>query len=161
MKNSLLLVVDVQRNFINENTENLISKLSALIQNNNYNYVAFTKFINDENSNFYKSLNYKGCMNEYDREIVIETKDYRIFNKRTYTALTNELKDYLKEKNIDIVYLCGIETDACIFKTALDLFDNNYNFKVLKDYCMSHSSLENHNMAIHLLERLIGKDNII
>ncbi len=161
MKNSLLLVVDVQRNFINENTKSLISKINELIKNSNYNYIAFTKFINDENSNFYKSIDFKGCMNEYDREIVIETKDYRIFEKRTYTALTNELKDYLNEKNIGVVNLCGIDTDACVLKTALDLFDNNYNVKVLKDYCMSHSNLENHNMAIHLLERLIGKDNIV
>ncbi len=162
MNRNLLLIIDVQRNFINENTESLISKISTLTKDSiNYKYIAFTKFINDENSNFYKVLNYKGCMHENDREIVLDTNGYKIFNKRTYTALTNELKNYIKEKNINVIYLCGIDTDACIFKTALDLFENNYNVKVLKDYCMSHSGLENHNMAIILLEKLIGKDNVI
>ena len=103
MNNSLLLIIDVQRNFINENTESLISKINEFIKKSNYNYIAFTKFINDENSNFYKVLNYKGCINEYDREIAIETKDNKIFNKRTYTALTDELKKYISEKNIKII----------------------------------------------------------
>ncbi len=161
MNNSLLLIIDVQRNFINENTESLISKINEFIKKSNYNYIAFTKFINDENSNFYKVLNYKGCINEYDREIAIETKDNKIFNKRTYTALTDELKKYISEKNIETIYLCGIDTDACVFKTALDLFDSNYNVKILKDYCMSHSGLEDHNMAIHLLKKLIGANNVI
>ena len=161
MNNSLLLIIDMQRNFINKNTESLISKINELIKTSSYNYIAFTKFINDENSNFYKVLNYKGCKDEYNRDIVIDTKSYKIFNKRTYTSLTSELKEYLKEKNIDAVYLCGIDTDACILKTALDLFDNNYNVKVLKNYCMSHSSFENHDMAIHLLKKLIGENNII
>ena len=161
MNNSLLLIIDVQRNFINENTESLISKINEFIKKSNYNYIAFTKFINDENSNFYKVLNYKGCINEYDREIAIETKDNKIFNKRTYTALTDELKKYISEKNIETIYLCGIDTDACVFKTALDLFDSNYNVKILKDYCMSHSGVEDHNMAIHLLKKLIGANNVI
>ena len=161
MNNSLLLIIDVQNNFINQNTESLISKISTLINDNRFNDIAFTKFINDENSNFYKVLNYKGCIDEHDRDIVIDIKDYKIFKKKTYTALTNELKEYIAEKNIEVVYLCGIDTDACVFKTALDLFDNNYNVKVLKDYCMSHTSLENHNMAIHLLKKLIGENNVI
>ena len=32
-----------------------------------------------------------------------------------------------KENKIKDIYLCGIDTDACVLKTAIDLFENNYN----------------------------------
>ena len=64
-------------------------------------------------------------MTEEDRRIVIDTKDNRVLEKRTYTALTPELMTYLKENKIKDIYLCGIDTDACVLKTAIDLFENN------------------------------------
>ena len=37
--NSLLLVIDMQEAFINENTKHLIEKVEKLIHSNHYNYV--------------------------------------------------------------------------------------------------------------------------
>lgn len=158
---SLLLVIDVQKNFINKNTRNIPSRIENLIQNNKFNYIVFTKFINDKDSNFYKMLNYKGCMIEEDRRIVIDTKDNKVLEKRTYTALTPESITYLKENKIKDIYLCGIDTDACVLKTAIDLFENNYNVKVIEYCTMSHSGRRYHKFAIKMLKKLIGKDSII
>lgn len=158
---SLLLVIDVQKNFINKKTRNIPSRIENLIQKNKFNYIVFTKFINDKDSNFYKVLNYKGCMTEEDRRIVIDTKDNRVLEKRTYTALTPELMTYLKENKIKDIYLCGIDTDACVLKTAIDLFENNYNVKVIEYCTMSHSGRRYHKSAIKMLKKLIGKDSII
>ena len=58
----LLLVVDVQNDFINDNTKKCVDKIEQLINSNKFEYVAFTKFINNKNSIWYKKLNYKGCM---------------------------------------------------------------------------------------------------
>ena len=41
--NSLLLVIDMQEAFINENTEHLIEKVEKLIHSNHYDYVVFTR----------------------------------------------------------------------------------------------------------------------
>ena len=38
------------------------------------------------------------------------------------------------ENHIEQIYLCGIDTDACVFKTALDLFENEYDVYVLEKY---------------------------
>ena len=157
----LLLVIDVQKSFITDVNKNIVKKIQNLIDNNKYDLVAFTRFINDNESLWYKKLNYQGCLTDEDRKIELDTKNYKIFDKKVYTALNNELKIYLQENKIDEIYLCGFETDACILKTALDLFENNYNVKVLKDYCMSYSKIECHNNALQTLKKLIGKDNII
>ena len=80
--NNLLLVIDLQENFINDNTKIVPNNIKQLIDSNIANHIIFTKFINDDSSNFYKVLNYKGCMSEKDRNIVIDTKDYKIIEKR-------------------------------------------------------------------------------
>lgn len=161
MDKTLLLVIDVQKNFINKNTEFLIKKISNLLESEKFNLIAFTKFVNDENSPFYKTLNWRGCLKESDKKIMIDTKNNKVLEKRTYTAFNDELKQFMDKNNIGIIYLCGIDTDACVMKTALDLFDNKYDVKVIEDCSMSHSGIENHKMAIHILKKLIGKENVI
>lgn len=77
------------------------------------------------------------------------------------TAVNDELKNYIKENGISEIYLCGFDTDACVQKTALDLFEQNYDVYVLKDYCMSHAGKATHDFCINNLTRLIGKNRII
>jgi len=160
MKN-LLLVIDVQKDFVNDNTKDCVSKIESLVNSNKFDMVAFTKYINDEESIFYRNLNYKGCLTDDGRKIVVDTRNNKVFEKRVYTAVNEELKKYLLDNNIDNVYLCGIDTDDCVLKTALDLFENDINVFVLKDYCMSHSGKIFHDNAILMLEKLIGKNSII
>ena len=154
-------MIDVQNDFINNNTRDVKDKIFELVNSKEYNYIVFTKFINSENSIWYRKLDYKGCLLSKGQEIAINTNNHKIINKNTYTALNNELKEYIDKNNIDEIYLCGFDTDACISKTALDLFENNYNVYVLKDYCMSSKSVELHNVYINNLARLIGKNKIV
>ena len=159
--NRLLLIIDVQNDFINENTKNTLTKIKELVDLNKYDLTAFTRFINDKNSIWYKKLNYKGCMTKNGQSIAIDTKNNRVFDKKIYTAVNNELKNYIQENDISEIYLCGFDTDACVQKTAIDLFEQNYDVYVLKDYCMSHVGKEIHDLYITNLSRLIGKNRII
>ena len=84
-----------------------------------------------------------------------------MFEKKIYSALTDEFKEYLNKNSVTEVYLCGFDTDTCILKTALDLFKNNIKVFVLKDYCMSSAGKNVHDCAIDSLKRLIGNDKTI
>ncbi len=159
--NRLLLVVDVQNDFINMHTKDTLIKIKELVNSNKYELTAFTRFINNENSIWYKKLNYKGCMTKDGQSIAIDIKDNNVFDKKIYTAVNDELKDYIRENDISQMYLCGFDTDECIQKTAIDLFEQNYDVYVLKDYCMSHAGKEIHDLYIQNLSRLIGKNKII
>lgn len=156
----LLLVIDVQKDFINEHTKKILPKINKLLNSNTFDLIAFTRFINYEDSIWYKKLNYKGCMTKEQQKIVIDTENNKIFDKKIYTAVNDELKDYIRENDISEIYLCGFDTDACVQKTAIDLFEQNYEVYVLKDYCMSHRGEELHNIIIDNLKRLIGTDRI-
>jgi len=158
---SLLLVIDLQNAFINKNTKNIPKKVEKLIKNKHYDEVVFTKFINFENSIFVKKLKYSRCINNDDRNIVINVENNKVFEKSIYSAVNNELIEYIKSKEIDKIYLCGIDTECCVLKTAFDLFELGFNVYVLKDYCgCTHGKIRNNN-ALNILKRNIGKDYII
>ncbi len=157
----LLLVIDAQNDFVNDLTRSTLKKIEELVDSKQFSTVAFTKFINGYDNRFYKDIDYKGCLTEEGTSIAIDTKDYKIFNKSAYTALTDEFKVYLKDEGIEEIYLCGFDTNACVLKTALDLFEGGYDFYVLKDYCMSSFSKEVHDDALTILKLLVGNKRII
>ena len=159
--NKLLLVIDMQKDFINENTKFLIEKIEKLIDENKFNNIVFTRFINNNNSVFYKRLKYTGCTSKEGMKIVLSEDSKKIIDKQGYTALTKECIEYINENNIDEIYLCGIDTECCVLKTAFDMFEAGYNVYVLKDYSASTYGEERHNNAIQILERNIGKEFVV
>ena len=88
-------------------------------------------------------------------------KDKMIFEKDVYTAYSKKLVDYIKSNNIDVIYLCGIDTECCVLKTAFDLFENGYDVKVLRDYSASTHGMESNNYILDVIGRSIGRDNVI
>ena len=158
---NLLLVIDFQNEFINESTMSSKENISELINSNEYDKVLFTRFINDENNPTFKKLNYKGCINDESKEICIDTEDNIILEKRTYSAYNQELINYIQSNNIQNIYLCGIDIECCVLVTALNLFENNYNVFILKDYVYCMHGEQRKNNAIEILKENIGEDNII
>ena len=45
--------------------------------------------------------------------------------------------------------------------TSLDLFDNDYDVKVIEDCSMSHSGYKMHESAIDILKKNIGSNDVI
>ena len=157
---NLLLIIDFQNDFINDQTKDSVNELSNLINSNKYDDILFTRFINSEDNPCYK-IGWTGCLDKQSIEIPIDTKDYKVIDKGTYTAYNEELINYLREHNIDKIYIAGFDIDCCIYTTALNLFENNYDTYVLKDYvysCLDNTIKEN---VLEILERCIGKDHVI
>jgi len=106
-------------------------------------------------------LNYYGCIDNSSKEIVIDTKHNLVIDKSIYTAFNKELITYISKYNITEIYLCGINIECCVLKTAFDLFENGYQVYILKDLCACTHGEERKNNALQILERNIGKNKII
>ena len=157
----LLLVIDFQNAFINDNTKMSLNDIPKLVSLKKYDKVLFTRYINDESNPTYTKLNWKGCISKKDRKICMDTMEYDAFDKRTYSVFNDELKIYLKENKIENIYLCGIDIECCVLVTALNLFENGYNVYVLKDYVYSMHGEDRKNSALEILKSNIGKNNVI
>lgn len=156
-----LVVIDLQKEFINKNTKRAIKEISELIKKDNFDEIIFSQFINSQNNPTYINLAWKGCLTEESQKVCINTESSKIIKKDTYTVLNSEFIDYINKKNIDEIYLCGIDIECCVLTTALNLFENNYNVYVLKKYCYCMSGTRNKRNALEILKRNIGKNRII
>jgi nicotinamidase-related amidase len=67
----------------------------------------------------------------------------------------------LERRKISEVFLCGIETDCCVLKTAVDLFEHHYRPVVLSSACASRAGKENHEAGLKILRRMIGNEQVV
>ena len=161
MKN-LLLIIDMQEGFRHAESEIILPNLLKL-KKSFYGKIVFSKFVNNKNSLFEKQLSWIKFQNDEDRKLFseLQTSDNIELEHDTYTILNEELKKFINKNKITKVYLCGVYTDVCIIKTAMDLFDNDIETFVIKDACNSLHGRRNHDSAIDSLKHILGKKQIL
>lgn len=155
--NKVLLIVDMQYGFMNNAVYcNLTDKINNLINENNYDYYVFTKFINKENSFYVKKLHWHNLMSEESQKICVTIpKNSVIFEKYGYgldQKYIDKIKELLgKDKQIDVV---GLQTDACVYTISLQLFDN----KIFPNVLINYTATLNDNEAVkRMLIHQFGK----
>lgn len=157
-----LLILDMQEAFMTDDTKGLPIKIEDYVATTYYDHIIVGKFVNEMDSIFVKRLSNTKCLNKEECKLCIElSKSHVIMERCAYTMYTNELDKYLREQNIKYIYLCGLDTDRSIYKTAMDLLERGYFVYIIKNLCNSSAGTNYHNMAIQLLERQIGKDYVI
>ena len=161
--NEAIAVIDVQKGFITPVSAHVPRHVRTLIEHVPFAHRIFTCFRNPPDSPYEKLLHWTHLREAPETDIVDELQGQAtlIVDKSTYSSLTAEFLRYLETHRIREVYLAGIDTEACVLKTAVDLFEANYRPIVLADCCMSHASLSLHRMGLDLLTRFIGKDQIV
>ena len=155
-----LLIIDLQKGFITVDTRVIVPKIQNLLGNFN-GFVFATQFVN-RGGPFSDILQYNSLKYSSEIELIPFVKEMSngIFVKHLYSGLTKEFLDVIRHKNIDTVYICGVDTDGCVLKTALDLFEENIKPIVLADFCALMGGIEYHLAGLKVLERSIGKDNV-
>lgn len=166
MKNALL-IIDVQNGFISENTETLPIKIRAFIKSHNFDFILFFKFLNKENSNWVKILNWRGMFTQDEIEIAKELKEFskgnNTFEKEAAFSIfsSNEFLSFLEQNKIEKLFMCGLDTHACIFMSAMDAFEKGFDVKVIEDLCDASHGVEYHDIAIKMLKSNLGKNVVI
>lgn len=93
-----LIVVDMQKGFINEKNEFLVEKINSLLKNNRFNCVYYTRFRNHSECPFKTLLNYDGMMGKDTQEIIVSRKNNScVLHKSSYGLDPNDI-DFLKQK---------------------------------------------------------------
>ena len=159
---NLLLMIDMQEGFRHTESETILPNLLKL-KNSFKGKIVFSKFINNKNSLFEKQLDWTKFQNKNDKKLFseLQTSNNIELEHDTYTVLNKELKEFISKNKIAKVYLCGVYTDVCIIKTAMDLFDDEIETFVIEDACNSLHGKKNHDSAIDSLRHILGKKKIL
>lgn len=160
----VLLIVDVQVGFINPFTHHIPQRLAQLLQTQHFDSVLFTRFINDGEGPYSRFLQWHGCDRDPDIQLVSELQPFAqadlVFSKTGICGLPEELAVYLQQHSIAQVSIAGIDTDMCVLKIAMDLFDVGIEPIVLADCCASTAGLQAHLAGLAVLSRNIGAQRL-
>lgn len=158
----ILLVIDYQKAFKNENSSKTINQINKVATARKWDSIIQTMWFNsqDTESLYLLNLNYNECdpysndsglVKRFDKSVVMTRYD-------KYSCVDEELARKLHGDVV--IYIIGWETDACVLGTCFDLFDRGINFKVVKD-CVKSEHEDVHKAALRIIERNFGKDCLI
>jgi nicotinamidase-related amidase len=162
--NETLLVVDVQRGFLNEFTHHVPRRIQRLIERGEHAAVLFTRFVNVSGGPYRTFLDWHACQGPPDTDLAPELEPWArpetVFSKEGLCGLPDKLVAHLRESAPGRVLVAGIDTDMCVLKIAMDLFDRSIEPIVLTDCCASTSGLQAHLAGLAVLSRNIGADRL-
>lgn len=164
-RDSVLVVVDMQKGFMNENSSHIIPNVLRLVHEceDREIPVVFTKFFNTEGSPFELLIDWRKHYTAPDTDIVDELEHLvRIeISKNFYSSFTERMIELVSANSWRNMLLCGVATESCVTKTAVDAFESGLTPIVVSDACASDASSEAHQAGLLVLRRFIGARQII
>ncbi len=151
----ILLVVDMQNGFMTKpNYVNLQKKIDQLINESKYDKYLFTRFINQENSLYKTKLKWNNLSDKNSQEICVTIPHNAIILDKNGYGLNLEDLTKISQLGVDQIDICGLQTDACVYAIALQLWDKGIFPNVLKNYTATIPEREN--AAIKMLIHQFG-----
>jgi nicotinamidase-related amidase len=159
-----LIVIDVQRGFVNDESQHVVSKVIELIRQARAKDIPvfFTRFINHAQSGHVKWMRWSRLMSPPEIELHPEILPFAdvVFDKPGYTSLVPPVRMWLGERRIARLYCCGVDTESCVLKTAVDAFEADIEPIVVHNACASHAGQAAHEAGLFVLSRVIGQNQI-
>lgn len=161
MAERCLIVVDVQKGFVNDWTAAVPARVAALQYG--FDVVIATRFVNPPGSPFRRLMDWpRFAPGSAESELAWTPRpDATVLDKTVYGALDDRLRALLAAADAATVHVAGIATDNCVLKTAVDLFEGGWRPVVLADYCASHGGPECHAAGLLLLRRFVGERQVV
>ncbi|WP_280406621.1 cysteine hydrolase family protein [Nocardia carnea] len=173
MDRAALLVVDVQNGFVNEFSEHVVPVIVDLATqwSRTGRPTVYTRYWNYTDSPWERLIGWRALYGPPETDIVDELSGLvsepgsHTLDKRVYTALTSEGIDLIEGLGVTDLVICGIATDACVLKSALDAFERGYTPWVVRDAVASnatrHRAAEIHESALLHISRLVGGSQVV
>jgi nicotinamidase-related amidase len=163
-----LIVVDVQNGFTNHNSRHVVPVISSLVSrwSTAGRPVVFTRYRNYPESPFERFFGWSRLQSPPETDIVMELADQAasacaVLDKVGYTLFTNEAVALLGDAGWTDLVFCGIATESCVLKSAVDAFERGYAPWVLTDASASDAGPTVHDAGLTVARRLIGPRQLI
>lgn len=162
-----LVIVDMQKGFMNEETEHLREKLADFLSEKSsfFDHVVATQYINHEGTACSVFEGWTDCMEDSEEaELIDEVCSAEldvIIAKDKYSCYGNVFKHYIKQNGIDKVYYVGVNTGCCVLHSAFDTYNDLIDSYVIEDLCGSTSGKYSHDCAIQVLKECITEQRVI
>ncbi|WOO40648.1 cysteine hydrolase family protein [Rubellicoccus peritrichatus] len=160
-----LIVVDTQKQFLNSNTESVVSGIDAMMPH--FQRVVASQIELDPNSMFFRLKKWAPAkVGSTGHELAIKTdgllqNQFHVTRKSFISAYTEDAATFLAAKPGETIHICGMDTDMCVLQTGIDVMRAGMRPVILKDLCMSFAGSSMHEHAVIQCKRFFGRDQVL
>ena len=94
-------------------------------------------------------------------ELTPHTQHSITLDKHTYSAMTPKFTELVDSHKWTDIAICGIDTDLCVLKTALDAFENSLTPWIVTNASASTGGENSHKSGLTVIGRAIGERHLI
>lgn len=165
---AVLMVIDVQNGFVNDRSAHAVPVIAEIVRKwrANGGALVFTRFHNYPGSPYERLIGWTRLTAGPETELVPELAAYvddttPVVNKNVYTLFTHEGEQLVRDNGWTNLYLCGIDTDNCVLKTAVDAFERGLTPWIIADASSSTGGQPAHDAGLLVARRFIGVGQVI
>ncbi|GAA1384114.1 isochorismatase family cysteine hydrolase [Catellatospora chokoriensis] len=164
---AVLVVVDMQQGFVHPNSAYVVPRVVDLVKrwSDAGGALLFTRFQNWSDSPFERFFNWSALMSSPQTDLVPELEPYAatsaMVDKPFYTPFTAEGESLISANGWTDLVICGLTTESCVLKTAVDTFERHLTPWVVADACATHAGQQAHEAGLLVLSRFIGRGQIV
>jgi nicotinamidase-related amidase len=165
---SVLIVIDMQNGFLNRQSEHIVPVVADLIDAwyAAGGEVVFSRYHNYPGSPFERLINWSQLRTSPEVDIVADLaaraeRARAVLDKKTYTMFTPEGAALVADAGWTDLIFCGIATESCVLKSAVDAFEANLTPWLATDACASNGGQAAHEAGLLVAGRFIGPNQLI
>ncbi|WP_091610481.1 cysteine hydrolase [Micromonospora mirobrigensis] len=163
----VLVVTDMQNGFVREQSAHVVPVVADLVRRwqGAGGDTLFTRYLNYPGSPFERFFGWRKLQASPETDIVPELRPYlhrgTVLDKLIYSPFSRESEELFAQRGWDEFYFCGIATESCVLKGAVDAFERNLTPWLIADASASHAGVEAHQAGLLVARRFIGPGQVI
>jgi nicotinamidase-related amidase len=168
LASSVLVVVDMQHGFVRPKSAHVVPAVVDLVARWQAagGATVWTRFFNEAGSNFRRLIHWDHLAGSPETDIVDELQPYvhqatAVVDKPGYTLFTPQGAGTIAAGGWTDLVICGLATESCVCKTAVDAFERDLTPWVVTDACGSHAGAEAHEAGLLVTRRFIGRGQMV
>ncbi|MBQ1062148.1 cysteine hydrolase [Micromonospora sp. C41] len=163
----VLVVTDMQNGFVREQSAHIVPVVVDLVRRWQAagGDTLFTRYLNYPGSPFERFFGWRRLQSSPDTDIVPELLPYAergaTLDKKIYSPFTPEGARLVERRGWKELYFCGIATESCVLKGAVDAFERGLTPWLIADASASHAGTAAHDAGLLVARRFIGPKQVI
>ncbi len=162
-----LVVIDMQRGFVRPETAWVVPAVADFVRRwqEAGGATIFTRFINEPGSLFEQLLQWTSVTTAPETDLVDELEPYvakatAVIDKPAYTLFTAEGAEVVDKGGWTDLVFCGLTTESCVLKGAVDAFERGLSPWILTDLSAAHAAGAQE-AGLLVARRYIGRNQLI